>query len=61
MLLVIEQNALSPEQVTVVLNGKHIPKPPEDIVVVKKAYEIDEQADALNPYSIEEWLTAHSL
>ena len=36
----IEQNTLSLEQVTAVLNGKHVLAPPKDITEVKSAYEI---------------------
>lgn len=40
--LAIEQNTLSLEQVTAVLNGKHVLAPPKDIAEVKNAYEIYE-------------------
>ena len=38
--LAIEQNTLSIEQVTAVLNGKQVLAPPKDIAEVKNAYEI---------------------
>ena len=38
--LAIEQNTLSLEQVTAVLNGKRVLAPPKDIAEVKNAYEI---------------------
>ena len=38
--LAIEQNTLSLEQVTAVLNGKRVIAPPKDIAEVKNAYEI---------------------
>lgn len=38
--LAIEQNTLSLEQVTAVINGKHILAPPKDIEEVKNAFEI---------------------
>lgn len=41
--LAIEQNTLSLEQVTAVLNGKHILAPPKDIAEVKNTYEIYER------------------
>lgn len=41
--LAIEQNTLSLEQVTAVLNGKHVLAPPKDIAEVKNAYEIYER------------------
>lgn len=59
--LAIEQNTLSLEQVTAVLNGKHILAPPKDIAEVKNAYEIYERIDELNPYSVDDLLTAHSI
>ena len=47
--LAIEQNTLSLEQVTAVLNGKHVLAPPKDIAEVKNAYEIYERLDELDP------------
>ena len=59
--LAIEQNALSLEQVTAVLNGKHVLAPPKDIAEVKNAYEIYERLDELDPYSVDDLLTAHGI
>lgn len=59
--LAIEQNALSLEQVTAVLNGKHVLAPPKDIAAVKNAYEIYERLDELDPYSVDDLLTAHGI
>ena len=59
--LTIEQNTLSLEQVTAVLNGKHVPAPPKDIAEVKNAYEIYERLDELDPYSVDDLLTAHGI
>ena len=59
--LAIEQNTLSLEQVTAVLNGKHVLAPPKDIAEVKNAYEIYERLDELDPYSVEDLLTAHKI
>lgn len=59
--LAIEQNTLSLEQVTAVINGKTVIAPPKDIAEVKNAYEIYEHMDKLNPYSIEDLLTAHGI
>ena len=59
--LAIEQNTLSLEQVTAVLNGKRIIAPPKDIAEVKNAYEIYEMMDKLNPYSIDDLLAAHGV
>lgn len=59
--LAIEQNTLSLEQVTAVLNGKRVLAPPKDIAEVKNAYEIYERLDELDPYSVEALLTAHGI
>ena len=59
--LAIEQNTLSLEQVAAVLNGKHVLAPPKDIAEVKNAYEVYERLNELNPYSVEDLLTAHRI
>lgn len=59
--LAIEQNTLSLEQVTAVLNGKHVLAPPKDIAEVKNAYEIYERLEDLDPYSIDDLLMAHGI
>ena len=59
--LAIEQNTLSLEQVTAVLNGKRVIAPPKDIAEVKNAYEIYEMMDSLDPYSIDDLLNAHAV
>lgn len=59
--LAIEQNTLSLEQVTAVLNGKQVLAPPKDIAEVKNAYEIYEWLEELNPYSVDDLLTAHGI
>lgn len=59
--LAIEQNTLSLEQVTAVLNGKQVLAPPKDIAEVKNAYEIYERLDDLDPYSVDDLLTAHGI
>lgn len=59
--LAIEQNTLSLEQVTAVLNGKQILAPPKDIAEVKNAYEIYDRLDELDPYSLTDLLTAHGI
>lgn len=59
--LAIEQNTLSLEQITAVLNGKHVLAPPKDIAEVKNAYEIYEHMDELDPYSVDDLLTAHGI
>lgn len=59
--LAIEQNTLSVEQVTAVINGKHVLAPPEDIKEVKNAYEIYDHLDKLNPCSADDLLKAHGV
>ena len=59
--LAIEQNTLSLEQVTAVLNGKQVLAPPKDIAEVKNAYEIYERLDELDPDSVDDLLTAHGI
>ena len=56
--LAIEQNTLSLEQVTAVLNCKNVLAPPKDIAEVKNAYEIYDRLDELDPYSVDDLLTA---
>lgn len=50
--LAIEQNTLTLDQVTDLINGKRILGPPQDIREVKNAYEVYERAASLDPYSI---------
>lgn len=57
--LAIEQNTLTLEQVTDVINGKRILGPPQDILEVKNAYEAYERTAALDPYSVKNLLLAH--
>ena len=59
--LAIEQNTLSLEQVTAVLNGMRIIAPPKDIAEVKNAFEIYEMIGSLDPYSVDDLLTAHGV
>ena len=59
--LAIEQNPLSLEQVTAVLSGKRIIAPPKDIAEVKNAFEIYEMMGSLDPYSVDDLLTAHGV
>ncbi len=59
--LAIEQNVLSVEQVTAVLNGKTVIAPPRDIQEVKNAFEIYDKLDKLDPYSVNDLLLAHGI
>ena len=59
--LAIEQNTLTLDQVTAVLDGKTVLAPPKDIAEVKNAYEIYERLDELDPYSGDDLLLAHGI
>ena len=59
--LAIEQNTLSLQQVTDVIEGKRVLGPPQDICEVKNAYEVYEKAAAFDPYNIQDLLTAHKM
>ncbi|EJF13656.1 Fic/DOC family protein [Oribacterium parvum ACB8] len=59
--MAIEQNTLSLDQVSDVINGKRVLGPPEDIREVKNAYEAYEHVSELDPYSIKNLLYAHKL
>ncbi|NDO49837.1 Fic family protein [Lachnospiraceae bacterium MD335] len=59
--LAIEQNTLTLEQVTSVINGKRILGPPQDIREVKNAYEAYERVSVLDPYSLKNLLLAHKI
>lgn len=59
--LAIEQNTLSLDQVTAVIEGKRVFGPPKDIQEVKNAFEAYERMSALDPLSLDDLLTAHRL
>ena len=59
--LAIEQNTLSLEQVTAILNGKRVLGNPNEIREVQNAYEAYEMMLRLNPVSVDDLLTAHRL
>ena len=59
--LAIENNSLSLEQVTDVIEGKRVLGPLKDIHEVQNAYEAYEKVFRLNPYSIDDFLLAHRL
>ena len=59
--LAIEQNTLTLDQVTAVLDGKRVLAPPKDIVEVRNAFEIYDRLEELDPYSINDLLTTHSV
>ena len=59
--LAIEQNTLSLDQVTDVIEGKRVLGPPQDIREVKNAYEAYERVSSLDPYSVKNLLLANKL
>ena len=59
--LAIEQNTLSLDQVSDVIDGKRVLGSPEDIREVKNAYEAYERVSKLDPYSVKNLLYAHKL
>lgn len=59
--LAIEQNTLTLDQVTAVLDGRRVLAPPRDIAEVKNAYAAYEMLAELDPYSVDALLTAHGV
>lgn len=59
--LAIEQNSLSVEQVSDVIEGKRVLGPPQDIREVKNAYEAYDLLTQLNPYKVKDLLKAHKV
>ena len=59
--LAIEQNTLTLEQVTDVINGKRVLAPLKDIKEVQNAYEIYERFEELNENSMKDLLLARDL
>jgi Fic family protein len=57
--LAIENNSLSVDQVTDIVNGRRVLGPPSEIREVKNAYEAYEMLLSLNPYSVDDLLRAH--
>ena len=59
--LAIENNSLTLEQVTDIIEGRRVLGPPKDIHEVQNAYEAYERVFSMNPYSVEDFLVAHHL
>jgi Fic family protein len=59
--LAIENNTLSPEQVTDIINGKRILGSPREIKEVQNAYRAYEDMLTFNPFSVNDFLKAHEL
>lgn len=59
--LAIENNTLSYEQVTDIINGKKVLGPQEDIIAVKNAFAAYKELDNINPYKIDDLLKIHGI
>ena len=59
--LAIEGNLLTEEQVTAIIEGKHIVAPIKEIQEVKNAIKVYEQCMAFNPYNEKDLLQAHAV
>lgn len=59
--LAIEQNILTVEQVSDIINGKRVLAPPKDIKEVLNAYSVYDNLGEFSPYSVEDLLTAHRI
>ena len=59
--LAIEGNTLTEEQVTALIEGKHIIAPVKEVQEVKNAIQAYEQCLSFNPYKKEDLLAAHKL
>lgn len=59
--LAIENNTLSYEQVTDIIDGKKVLGPQEDILAVKNAFSAYKELDAINPYEIKDLLKIHGI
>lgn len=59
--LAIENNSLSLSQVTDIINGKRVLGAPNEIREIKNAYEAYNCLLTLDPYNIENMLTAHKI
>lgn len=59
--LAIEHNSLSVEQMTAIINGKRVLGNPNEIKEVQNAYQAYELMLNLDPYSVDDLLSAHRL
>lgn len=59
--LAIENNTLSYEQVTDIINGKRVLGPQEDIVAVKNAFSAYKELDVIDPYKVKDLLKIHGI
>jgi len=59
--LAIENNSLSLEQVTDVINGRRVVGSPSEILEVKNAFSAYLEIENFNPFSVKDFLKAHKL
>lgn len=59
--LAIENNSLTVEQITAIINGKRVLGDPREIQEVKNAYDAYEEILTLKPYEQKDFLKAHGL
>lgn len=59
--LAIENNSMSLEQVTAIIEGKRVLGPPNEITEVKNAIDVYNLLFDLNPYDVDDLLKAHGL
>ena len=59
--LAIENNSLTLEQVTDIIEGRRVLGPPKDIHEVQNAFEAYERLFSMAPYRVEDFLRAHEL
>lgn len=59
--LAIENNTLSFDQVTAVINGKPVLAPQKDVLEVQNAFRAYEKMGEINPYSIDDLLKIHGV
>ncbi len=59
--LAIENNSLTLEQITAIIDGKRVLGDPKEITEVANAYEAYDKILKLNPYSVEDFCYAHAL
>jgi Fic family protein len=59
--LAIENNTLSPEQITDIINGKRVLGSPREIKEVQNAYDTYEKILTFNPFTVNDFLKAHKL
>lgn len=59
--LAIENNTLSLKQVTDVIEGKRVLGPEDDIIAVKNAFEVYNNLDEINPFSVDDLIQTHGI